>query len=291
MAGKDLVKTQDTGIVMPAVNAKEALAAWQAYLDLKEAIVDKKTDVQFIDGKPFLKKSYWRKTATFFNLNVEVVEEHSEKLGSTFVYHFSCKATAPNGRYAIGVGSCDAFEKAKMIDGKYMAYNKYKKIWEPAQPNSLHNIRSTAETRAFNRAVSNLVGGGEVSAEEINDFNKDEHIGKDVDQPSESLPETKPKPTAKPKVDGITPAEAKYDVSKEADESGLVCETFDCGTPITKAVADYSKNKFRHALCMSCQKLAVGTNSDELVEHGKPTIPQLDPNDETELPMYEETIH
>jgi hypothetical protein len=30
-----------------------------------------------------------------------------------------------------------------------------------------HNIRSHAHTRAFNRAVSNLVGFGEVSAEEI----------------------------------------------------------------------------------------------------------------------------
>jgi hypothetical protein len=38
---------------------------------------------------------------------------------------------------------------------------------EKGRKNTLHNTRSTAETRAFNRAVSNLVGGGEVSAEEV----------------------------------------------------------------------------------------------------------------------------
>jgi hypothetical protein len=52
-------------------------------------------------------------------------------------------------------------------------------VWEFAKPNSLHNIRSTAETRAFNRAVSNLVGGGEVSADEIVSKDEIEEIEKD----------------------------------------------------------------------------------------------------------------
>lgn len=154
-------------IVMPAVSSSEAVASWKAYQDLKTKIVDKKKDVQIIGKEEFLKKSYWRKLATFFNLNVEVVEERNEQIGRTLVWHFICRATAPNGRSAIGTGSCDAFEKAKLKDGKYVSYNKFKKIWEDAQPNSIHNIRTTAETRAFNRAVSNLVGGGEVSAEEV----------------------------------------------------------------------------------------------------------------------------
>ena len=176
------LEVQNTdAIVMPAVNGKEALVAWQAYLDLKEAIVDKEVDVQMIENKAFLKKSYWRKVATFFNLSVEVVKEKRESIGKTFVWHFTCKAIAPNGRFAIGVGSCDAFEKATLKDGKYVAKGNVTKWgksasgksypvefeWTDAKPNSIHNIRSTAETRAFNRAVSNLVGGGEVSAEEV----------------------------------------------------------------------------------------------------------------------------
>lgn len=152
-------------IVMPAVTGKEALIAWKAYEELKGEILDPKVDIQKIQGKDFKKKSYWRKLATFFNLSIETVSEKAEKLGSTFVWHYTVKVTAPNGRYVEGIGSCDTFEKAtKNSDGRYVdSYGN------PAKPNSIHNIRSTAYTRAYNRAVSDLVGGGEVSAEEIND--------------------------------------------------------------------------------------------------------------------------
>jgi len=150
-------------IVMPAVTPAEAQEAWKAYEALKSSIVDRKTDIQVIQGKEFLKKSYWRKVATFFNLTVEVVNETHEQIGKTVVWHFTCKAVAPNGRSSVGVGSCDAYEKAiKGEDGVYR--DRWNKL---AVANSLHNIRSTVETRAFNRAVSNLVGGGEVSADEV----------------------------------------------------------------------------------------------------------------------------
>ncbi|MEM3077639.1 MAG: hypothetical protein QXW38_08500 [Candidatus Nitrosotenuis sp.] len=146
---KALVKPQGAKpIVMPAVSAEQAKRAWEAYQELKQTVLDRGEDVQIIQGREFLKKSYWRKLATFFNLSVDVVEERSEKTdkGDT-IYHFVCKATAPNGRYSIGSGSASVYEKG------------YR--------NTLHNARATAETRAFNRAVSNLVGGGEVSAEEV----------------------------------------------------------------------------------------------------------------------------
>lgn len=166
-------------IVMPAVSSKDAVSAWKQYQELKAAIAED-SDKQEIQKKIFLKKSYWRKIATFFNLTVDVVSESHEQIGKTMVWHFTCKAIAPNGRSAIGVGSCDAFEKAIKTDDGYMTEKvlSWKRLSNgknipdekqlvPAQPNSLHNIRSTAETRAFNRAVSNLVGGGEVSADEI----------------------------------------------------------------------------------------------------------------------------
>lgn len=163
--------TQNQSIVMPAVNAEQALEAWAKYQDLKSKIIDRAVDIQMIGDKEFLKKSYWRKIATFFNLSLDVVSEEHEQVGKTIVWHFTCRATAPNGRSAIGTGSCDAFEKAILKDGKYVSkfWNKSINGWDyrEAQANSIHNIRTTAETRAFNRAVSNLVGGGEVSAEEV----------------------------------------------------------------------------------------------------------------------------
>lgn len=133
-------------IVRPAITPEKAEEAWDSYLALKQRIA-KPSDIQRIGQQQFYKKSYWRKIATFFNLSVEVNGEKKEIEGANTIYHFTCRATAPNGRFADGSGSCDMYEKGRK--------------------NTIHNTRSTAETRAFNRAVSNLVGGGEVSAEEI----------------------------------------------------------------------------------------------------------------------------
>jgi hypothetical protein len=148
--GKAAVTTKQglPAIVMPAVSPKEAVEAWEQYQDLKKEIATK-DDIQKIGDKEFYKKSYWRKLATFFNLSVEVVEEKKEVFEQNIIFYFTCKATAPNGRFATGSGSCDLLEKGRK--------------------NTIHNARATAETRAFNRAVSNLVGGGEVSAEEVSE--------------------------------------------------------------------------------------------------------------------------
>lgn len=186
----DILKTKkdnqailaNSAVLLPPITGDEAIKVWHQYQDLIQKVCTDE-DYQLIEGKKFRKKSGWRKIATFFNLSVEVVEEKCEQIGKTFVWHFTCKAVASNRRFAIGTGSCDAFEKAELKDGRYVVAKKvwsdrYKKmvraqdkegnyIYDAAQPNSIHNIRSTAETRAFNRAVSNLVGGGEVSAEEV----------------------------------------------------------------------------------------------------------------------------
>jgi hypothetical protein len=54
-----------------------------------------------------------------------------------------------------GTGACTQDEKG--FDGKPLA-------------RSLHETRATAETRAKNRAISDLMAFGEVSAEEISDY-------------------------------------------------------------------------------------------------------------------------
>ena len=58
------------------------------------------------------------------------------------------RAQSPSGAFADGDGACMVSEK----HGK---------------SGTVHNVRSHAHTRAFNRAVSNLVGFGEVSADEL----------------------------------------------------------------------------------------------------------------------------
>jgi hypothetical protein len=135
------------------------------YRELQRAL-DQSMPDQILDlgGKQFRKKGYWRAISVAFNLSVDLVDERRDVRGTfddgreNFGYVVVCRATAPNGRTAVGDGSVFAIEKARRD-----AVNKWATL--PAQATE-HNVRSHAVTRAYNRAVSNLVGFGEVSAEE-----------------------------------------------------------------------------------------------------------------------------
>lgn len=174
----ELIK-RDTGEiiqnqVLSPVNLDLVVESFQAYqLACTKLLID--SDYQMIQGKKFKKKSAWRKLATAYCISTEIREERREDLASgNFVYHFKVRAIANNGRYAEGVGSCSSDEKG-------LAKTE-------------HNTRSIAETRATNRAISNLIGAGEVSAEEIdpnelhknneevqlNDFHKIQQAGEDT---------------------------------------------------------------------------------------------------------------
>ncbi|MHC1571564.1 MAG: hypothetical protein ACXQTL_02210, partial [Methanosarcinales archaeon] len=158
-------------IVMPAVTVEEAVTAWKQYEELKKAITSK-NDVVQINGDDFLTKSYWRKLATFFNLTDEVVREEIERdeQGRVVKATYHVKAIAPNGRYSIGIGACSIHDKAHEED----KINKRGEVicrgpcdGRKHFSNPEHDVPSTAHTRAKNRAISDLVGGGEVSAEEV----------------------------------------------------------------------------------------------------------------------------
>ena len=65
-------------IVRPAVSVKDALESWNAFLELKTAILGPE-DRQRIGDKTFTKKSGWRKIASFFNLTDEIIDRQIEK--------------------------------------------------------------------------------------------------------------------------------------------------------------------------------------------------------------------
>jgi hypothetical protein len=142
---------------LPAFNGAQMTRGLAGYRDLQAAL-DKAMPDQIIklDGKPFRKKGYWRAVAVAFNLSVELVEERREVFGllpsggDNYAYLVTYRAATTTARCETGDGACTAAEKSV---GKMRA--------------SEHNVRSHAHTRAFNRAVSNLVGFGEVSAEEV----------------------------------------------------------------------------------------------------------------------------
>jgi len=137
---------QNSGMVVPAVTPEEFKDNWDLYRRLRDSMQEK-DDVVEISGKPYLKKSFWRKVSTAFNLTDEIIEEVKEEIPGGFMWRMKVRAIAPNGRSTIGVGVCDSKER------------KY------SHPE--HDVYATCHTRAKNRAISDLVGGGEVSFEEV----------------------------------------------------------------------------------------------------------------------------
>ncbi len=106
-------------------------------------------DFATIQGKPFVKKSGWSKYSLACNVSTELRDEKVEERNGNRIYHFVYRAIhLPTGGYADAVGSASEAEKNQ---------------WNHPE----HDIRTLAQTRAFNRSISNLVGGGEVSAEEM----------------------------------------------------------------------------------------------------------------------------
>lgn len=109
-------------------------------------------DVQAADGRSFKKKSAWRKLARYFNISVQIIEEPTiSQVGEFMVATVRARATAPWGQSFDDVGSCGTDEAT----GRRTI--------------SIADAVATAATRASNRAVSNLIAMGEVSAEEIGD--------------------------------------------------------------------------------------------------------------------------
>ncbi len=140
-----------SGIIAPVVaKAEEAIKAWQLFTELKEKLLTKE-DYYLVGSKLHPGRTGWRKLALFFGLSSpEIVEERRWERNGEFGYDFVVRVVAPNGQEMVGVGSCSQGDvrKSKM---------------DPTE----HNVRSKAQTRALNRAIADLIGGGELSAEEI----------------------------------------------------------------------------------------------------------------------------
>jgi len=111
-------------------------------------------DVQQEGDRTFKKKSAWRKLAKHFAISTSVIRLDKEWLGGAvdapFVATVTVRASSPWGQYAEAVGACGTDEES----GR-------RKI-------TIADAIATAQTRASNRAISDLIAAGEVSAEEMN---------------------------------------------------------------------------------------------------------------------------
>jgi hypothetical protein len=132
---------------MPLATPEEARKGWAAFEALKAALLTE-DDYQSIAGKAFIKRSGFRKIAVYFGLSDRILEAvRVDREDKSFTWRMVVEARAPNGRTSIGVGICDSAEK------------KFAHLE--------HDVYATAHTRSKSRAISDMVAGGVVSAEEI----------------------------------------------------------------------------------------------------------------------------
>ena len=153
---------------LQTVDVQAAQDFMNNYQELVEALLDNSDyqDIQTREGiKKSKKKSAWRKLATAFNISDDVVEKEiiRDECHRIISARFEVMATLPNGRHGVGTGSASIFDKIKKDDTKEPTPFELRKRFTNAE----HDIISTAHTRAKSRAISDLIGAGEVSAEEL----------------------------------------------------------------------------------------------------------------------------
>ena len=193
----------------------QMVGAMVAYREIQSAIDAANPDcILNIQGKQFRKKAYWRAVSTAFRLSVEIIDEkeHTDENGGRH-WIATARATAPDGRSVTGDGSCSASEKT----GRML---------------TLHNVRSHACTRAKNRAISDLVGFGEVSAEELR--------GNDWDDQAPRVT------TAPPPKPARAPAAADHPGHNHRTRDNLLCPK--CGKPADDRIVERVNGGKRPAL-------------------------------------------
>ena len=216
--------------------AKEYMQKYQEFCDA--LLVS--TDYQKIKNNNYKKKSAWRKLALAFNISDEIVSVDNtyDEDGKIISSECVVKATETNGRSCTGFGKCSIYDKRQKGESPKSFYKKYADTIRFRVSHPEHDIPSTAHTRAQNRAISDVLGLGEVSAEEMEEV---------IDVPSKPVKPSKNNTTSKPKKP-----------SKQTTPSNDFT-TADHDQPI-----DPKSN------CVAC----VNWIKNRLVKMGKPTTPQ-----------------
>lgn len=192
---------------LQTVDVEAAKDFMNNYQELVEALLDDGDyqPIQTPNGiKKSKKKSAWRKLATAFNISDDVVEKEiiRDECHRIISARFEVMATLPNGRHGVGTGSASIFDKINKKDTKEPTPFELRKRYTNAE----HDIISTAHTRAKSRAISDLIGAGEVSAEELTGMGK----------PVKPVKPTKPK-ARKPKAPTKPKAQSKDDEAIEVE--------------------------------------------------------------------------
>jgi len=155
-------------IVRPIATPEVALAAWKEYQNLKKKIAGP-GDFTLVRGKEHPNKQFANKLSKFFGISVEIIKAEREERPGGYTWHAWARAIAPNGQFRDGDGHCSNLDKAHkedlVKDGKVICKGPCDGFKHFSHPE--HDIYATAVTRAKGRAIMELCGFGEVTAEEI----------------------------------------------------------------------------------------------------------------------------
>ncbi len=217
MEEKMLQVVPPSPIVVPAVSAEIAVERWQEYQNLEHAILAESDYIYYVTWKnergypeqlacetkaqadaearkkrgkvvPRKKKVAFRKLAVFFGLTLpkELAEEEPkieiQTLGDKFVKIERRKGSVgtiymDSGFRVIRAEWTVTVQQVRE-DGKVFTQQGYGECSNNEKMTlKAHNVIATAWTRSLNRAISDLVGFGEVSAEEVSGpQDLDEHV-------------------------------------------------------------------------------------------------------------------
>ena len=153
-----------SGMIQPVATLEKAIEIFKLYEDAKSKILGE-NDVLWIGedgkpttvgkGRPHIKRSGWRKLARFFGLSCHIISR--EKImngdGKNYQWIYHVMASHPSGATQDAQGVASSKDKFFTKGGRIEAKEE--------------NVILKAQTVAFNRAISDLLGGGEVSAEEV----------------------------------------------------------------------------------------------------------------------------
>jgi len=153
----ELVRRERRSEVLRPLDADQLADSFRQYQSLLPRLLEA-SDYQEAGGKRFVKKSGWRKIATAFDLDVVIVtaEVDRDEQGHAVRAKVIARAIAPSGRTMDGDGYCSIDESR--FTSRRADLSKVE-----------NDLRTTATTRAKNRAIADLVGMGDVSAEELGD--------------------------------------------------------------------------------------------------------------------------
>lgn len=154
--------TPQTGLVAPVCSVEESVRIFKEFEQAKSKILTG-NDVLWIgddgrpaiegQGKPHIKRSGWRKLARFFGLSWDI--ENIKKLAMEnggYMYKVRVRVWHPAGASVISEGIATSRDSFFTKGGRKEANEE--------------NVLMKAQTVAVNRAISDILGSGEVSGEE-----------------------------------------------------------------------------------------------------------------------------